>query len=368
MTALVYHVERTAGAGVAVSAFLLAYSVPSLLGPIAGVLADRVDQRNLMIGSDVARCIVFVLLGATLPSFPLLLGVIVVDALLATMFRPAGRTAVPTLVLRDELMTANAWLTTALNVGSAVGPLLGGVLVASVGISGSLYADAATFALSALFLTAIPALPPEAADERPGILASTREGFTFVLESPAMRAVAAGLLLGVAAASLDNVALVFMATRVFDAGATGFGLLNAAFGLGMLVASLWLVRRSKAGWATSLFVLGWFGSALGNVGVGLAPAISIAVTAQLIGGAANAISLVGGDTLVHENVPKATMGRAFGVIGAAPFAGMLIAYASGGFLVDAFGARATFVISGVATALVAVAVAVMLRTATGARN
>lgn len=364
LTALLLRVEATVGVGVAVTALLLAHAVPNgLLGPIAGTIADRIDQRAMMIAADLGRAVVFVAIAATLPPFPVLVGSMVVAAVLESAFRPAGRSAIPSLVGRGDLMTANSWLVSALNGGAALGPLIGGVLVAAIGVSGALYVNAATFMISAALLVGLPALrPDETEGERLGFFATTKEGIAFARRDPMMRAVALGLALGVATGALDNVALVFMATRVFDAGPAGFGLLESAFGIGMIAASLALVRRQPLS-AAALFTLGWFGTAIGNFGVGLAPAIYVAAAAQLFGGAGNGIGLVGGDTLIQENVPKAMMGRAFGVSGSAPFLGMLVAYGCGGFLVDLTSARTTFIVSGVATAIVSVLIWGLLKRA-----
>ncbi len=348
----------------AVSALLLAHAVPnSLLGPVAGTLADRVDQRLVLVGADIGRAFVFVAIAALLPPFASLIALVVLAAIFESGFRPAGRSVIPALVGPDDLVPANAWLVTALNAGAAVGPLVGGVLVASIGVSGALYVNAVTFVASAAFLVTLPAMRPEPVEgDQLGFIATIREGISFARTDPTMRAIVIGLVLGVAAGGLDNVALVFMATRVFDVGATGYGLLASAFGVGMIAVSLMLVRRNWMS-AAGLFALGWFGTAVGNFGVGLAPVVGIAIVAQLIGGAGNGVGLVGGDTLIQQRVPRAMLGRAFGITGSAPFIGMLIAYGAGGFLVDAFGARTTFMISGTATAVIAIGVALMLRKA-----
>ena len=347
----------------AVSALLLAHSVPnSLLGPIAGTFADRIDQRTLMIATDLGRAGVFILIAATLPSFAILVVLMTIAAVLETGFRPAGRSAVPALVEQSDLMSANAWLVTALNAGFATGPIIGGFLVATVGVPGALYANAGTFLVSALLLTRVPRLRAEDTEdeERMPFFATVREGLAFARKDRIVRAVVIGLFLGVAAAALDNVALVFMATRVLDAGPTGFGALETAFGIGMIAASLWLVRKTRFA-AAGLFAVGWLGTAIGTLGVGFAPALGIALAAHMIGGIGNGIVLVGGDTLIQQNVPKQMLGRALGIAGSAPFLGSLIAYTAGGVLVDTVGARATFIIAGVTTAIVAVVVAVMLK-------
>lgn len=318
-----------------------------------------------MVITDLGRAVLFIVIAATLPPFPVLVGLMTIAAILEAGFRPAGRSAIPALVSRSDLMSANAWLASALNAGFAVGPIIGGVLVAGIGVSGALYVNAATFVVSALLVLQLPRIKPEEIEaDRAGFFVTVREGLAFARRDPVMRAVFIGLGLGVAAAGLDNVALVFMATRVFDAGPTGFGILESAFGIGMIAASLLLVRRTRIP-AGAFFALGWFATAIGAFAVGVAPMISVAVLGQLIGGAGNGVELVGGDTMVQEHVPEAMRGRAIGIAGSAPFLGSLVAFTVGGFLVDSVGARTTFIISGVATAVVAIVVALMLK---GARS
>ena len=350
--------------GVAVSALLLAHSIPnSLLGPIAGTFADRIDQRTLMIATDLGRAAVFIVIAATLPPFPVLVGMMAIVAILETGFRPAGRSAIPALVGHSDLMTANAWLVTALNAGFAVGPLIGGLLVDGLGVPGALYVNAGTFIVSALLLMQLPRLRAEETDgEQLPFFATVREGLAYARRDPIMRVLVIGLILGVAAGGLDNVALVFMATRVLDAGATGFGALETAFGIGMLAASLWLIRKTRFS-AAALFAVGWVGTSIGTFGVGVAPVFAVAVGAHMIGGIGNGVGLVGGDTLLQQNVPKPMLGRAIGIAGSAPFLGSLIAYTGGGVLVDTVGPRATFIVAGIATAFVAALVAVMLKRA-----
>jgi MFS family permease len=79
---------------------------------------------------------------------------------LDTIFVPAGRSAIPAIVDEEDLLSANAWLGTALNMQVAIGPLLGGLFVATLGIRGALGADAVSFLLSAAVLLLVPKLPP----------------------------------------------------------------------------------------------------------------------------------------------------------------------------------------------------------------
>ena len=195
----------------------------------------------------------------------------------------------------------------------AIGPLLGGLLVASFGIRGALVVDALSFLLSAVVLLGVPALPPvrERAD-RSSFLTDTREGLAYVRRHAVARAVVVTLFLGVAFAGIDNVALVFLSREVLGAGALGFGVVAGAFGIGMLVASVVLssgraVRRARSS------------SEAGSsrppepCSRDSRPVLWLAVAAQAVGGIGNGADNVASDTLIQRSVPRDMLGRVFGV-------------------------------------------------------
>jgi MFS family permease len=347
ITSLVLHLQSTNGTGTAVGALLLAQALPHLIGPFAGVISDRTDQRRLMIGCDLGRVIVFGIAAWLLPALPGLIVLVATASILDTVFAPAGRSAVPAIVDEEDLLSANAWLGTALNMQVAIGPLLGGLLVAALGIRGALAADALSFLVSAAVLLGVPKLPPiRSLSERSSFLADTHEGLAYVRRHAVARAVVITLFLGVAFAGIDNVALVFLSRDVLGAGALGFGVVAAAFGMGMLVASVALSGgRSRS--PRTLFIGGWLLTAAGTLLTGLAPAVWVAATAQAIGGAGNGADNVASDTLIQRTVPREMLGRVFGVTSTAAFVGGGIAYAAGGPLLDATSPRFVFLVAAV---------------------
>lgn len=347
ITALVLHVGSTNGTGTAVGALLLAQALPHLAGPMAGVIADRIDQRRLMIACNVGNTVVFAMAAWLLPGLLGLMLLVATSSILDTIFGPAGRSAIPALVDEDDLLTANAWLGTALNMQVAIGPLLGGLFVATLGIRGALVADAASFLLSAALLLRVSPLPPNrSGSARTSFLADTWAGLAYVRRHAVARAVVITLFLGVAFAGIDNVALVFLSREVLGAGALGFGVVAAAFGIGMLVASIALSsgrRRSPR----MLFIGGWTLTAAGTFLTGIAPVLWFAVAAQAIGGLGNGADNVASDTLIQRSVPREMLGRVFGVTSTAAFVGAGIAYAAGGPLLDATSPRFVFLVAGV---------------------
>jgi MFS family permease len=359
LVALVLYVKGTGRGGLSVGALLLAQALPRFLGPIAGSLADRVDRRRLMIGCDLGQAAVFTAIVAWRPPFVYVLVLVVATALLDTTFGPASSSAVPLLVAPPDLIQANAWMGTTLNLQVAVGPFLGGLLVSLLGVRAGLLANAASFVLSAAFLARLPALTTAVADQTT-LLGETRAGLAYVWRSPLLRALVLSLFLGVAFAAVDNVALVFLTQNVLGAGAFGYGAVAAAFGVGMLAGSIALSWRPPRRNPYPLLLWGWALVGAGTLFTGLAPAIGAAVGAQAIGGLGNGLQNIASDTLVQQNVPGHMLGRVFGLVSTAAFGGSALAYAGGGVLLEATSPRATFVIAACGVCAVLVFLIVVL--------
>lgn len=350
LTALVLYIQDTRGTGTAVAALLLAQALPHLLGPVAGTVADRVDQRTLMIVCDLGRALLFGAAAWFLPSMGWLLVVMAAASTLDTLFAPAGRSAVPALVEDADLVNANAWLGTALNLQVALGPLIGGALVAVIHVRGALAVDAGSFLLSALLLLGVPKLLPSIRRaDRERFMPEMRAGLAYARSHPVARAVVVTLFLGVAFAGIDNVALVFLAREELRAGPAGFGAVASAFGVGMLVASVMLSRRTSSITPRALFIGGWVMTGLGTLFTAVAPAVWFAVAAQAVSGAGNGADNVASDTLLQRSVPRAMLGRVFGLTSTAAFVGGGLAYAAGGPLLDATSARTVFLIGAAGT-------------------
>ena len=361
LVALVVYVQQTQRRGVAVSALLLADTLPTLLGPLAGTLADRVEQRRLMLAAQAGQAVLYGAMAALLPPFPVLLVLVAAASLLATVFAPAGRSVVPNLVGPEDLVRANSWMGMALTLQGTIGPAVGGLLIAGAGIRGALWGNALSFAVSAALVGGLPALAPETAEkERVGLLKSTGEGLAYALGHPVARALIIGLGFGVLFAAVDDVALVFLAREELHAGAPGYGLLVSVYGIGFALGSLALMR-TRAGGAAAAFSFGLLLSGAGGLLTGLAPVLGLAAAAQAVAGSGNGLEVVATDTLVQRSVPRSHRGRVFGVVIAATLLGGAIARGLGGFLLDLTSARATFVIGGCGVLLVTLVAAVLFR-------
>jgi MFS family permease len=345
-TALLLHVQELEGSGIAVGALLLMMSLPRLLGPVAGAVADRVDQRRLMMATDLGQIAVIGAVAWFLPPLPVLLPLVAASTVLSTLFSPAGRSAIPELVAANELGSANALIGTGTNLGLAAGPAAAGLLYATLGIRGTLLIDVVTFVVSFALLSRLPPLRPEGDQEPQAFWIDVREGLSVVGANPVARAATIGLLLLVSFLALDNVASVFLARDVLGAGPQGYGLLASAWGVGMMMGSIAMVRASRKIEAGSLFLFGALLSGVGLLAAATAPTIAFAVVAFGVGGLGNGIDNVAVDTLIQEHVPRRVRARVFGVAHAGALAGDSLASFLGGPLVDFTSARFTLGVAG----------------------
>lgn len=332
----------------AVSLVLLAVALPRFLGPVAGALADRLDQRGLMAVCETGQAAVFGLLALLMPPLPVLVAFVLVSGCFATAFVPAGRSAVPALVPDRDLGRANALLGTAFNIQLAVGPTVGGLAVELGGARIAFAVNALTFLVSALVLTRLPALGNTTVHN--GLWRETVAGLRFVATTPGPRALVVSLFLAVSFAAVDNVALVFLVTELHGSPAD-FGLTQAAYGVGMLAASgllgFVLGRRS----AVALLVGGIGLVSTGAIATALLPALAAVAIAQAVGGMGNGAENIATDTLVQRITPRHLLGRAFGAIATAAQLGSAVAYVAAGPLIGLAGPRGAILVGGIGTGL-----------------
>jgi len=363
-TALVFVASRQDGPW-GVSLLLLANALPRLGGPLAGVLADRIRTRRLLVSCDLGSALVIGAIAATLPPLPILVALVVVAGVLATIRNPAGRSLVPALVDPADRAPANALFGLARTLQLAVGPGLGGLLAAGPGgAHTALAVDAATFIVSALLLTRLPALEP-ARDPAAGtgIWAEASAGLRYVATNRRVRILILTMFVIVAFAGVDNVALVFLTNDQLVSGPAGYGLAASAFGLGMLLASVACTRLMRGRSPAALLTVAIAASGVGMVSTGLAPVLAVVVAAQLVSGAGNAGENIGYDTVIQDAVPRALLGRVFGTLGTAAQLGAGFAYVTGGLLVNLAGARTAFVLAGTGTLAVLLVLVPALRDA-----
>jgi MFS family permease len=349
MVALVVLVVQITGSASAVGGALVARLLPTLASPLAGVLADRLDRRVVLVASDLVRAVlvlgmVFARDLVVLYALAFLLGAA------RTIFNPTIRAAFPSVVGEGDLTRANALVSGTYSVSITVGPALGGLLVATVGVGTAFVLDAVTYLISAALLSLIP-LPRPQGSEDAALVRELQSGFGYLLRAHLPLGIVLGAFLTVLATDITVPAEVFLAKETFGAGDAGYGLLVSLWGGGMVLGSALIAVLGDRANLVFLYFLGIFAWALALAGTGLSPTFVLALAALTVAGFSNGMDNVVTDTILQKRVPDALLGRVFSVRFLSYSAAETLAYFAGGMIVDAIGPRYTYLLAGIATAL-----------------
>ncbi|GAA1721395.1 MFS transporter [Nonomuraea bangladeshensis] len=229
-----------------------------LFGVLGGALVDRWDRRRTMWVTDAARAVLLAVPAAAAAldvlSIPLLAASAFLLALGGLFFDTAATAYLPDLLRRDPalLQRANARLRGAQTAASGfAGPPAGSALLA-LGRSVPLLADAVSFALSALLVRSLPAVPRPAAGARDSLLRQARAGAAYVFKDRLLLGLALRPAVGnVAFLAVETILALFAHERL-GVGALGFGLLLTAEAAGGLLGAgiaAFLGRRLGTGTA-----------------------------------------------------------------------------------------------------------------------
>ena len=366
MVALVVLIVQITGSASAVGGALVARLLPTIASPLAGVLADRLDRRVVLVASDLARAVLA--LGLIFVRDLVILYVLVfLMGLARTIFNPTIRAAFPGVVGGGDLTRANALISGTFSVSETVGPALGGLLVATVGVNAAFALDCATYLVSAAFLFRVPLSRPRR-DEDGDLARELKAGFTYLAGARMPLAIVVGAFLTMLTINTTIPAEVFLAKETFDAGDAGYGLLVGLWGGGMILGSAMIAALGDRVNLALFYFLAIFVSALALVGTSLSPTFVLALVALTIAGIANGIDEVTANTILQKRVPDALLGRVFAVRYLGFSAGDVLAFLLGGMIVDAVGTRLAYLFAGVATAVVGLLVLLLVTTTAFVRS
>lgn len=240
--ALVVLVFELTGSGLGVAGAVMFEVLPVLLlGPVAGLAADRLPRRSLMIVAALFQAAVALVLVIQADSVPVAYSVSFGLSIGVVLFNPAAGSLLPEVVGQEDLVTANtAMWTTAVTSQIALAPLAGFV-IAAWGVEVAFAINAATFVIAALLLIGLQAgrTPADIAVRGwTGVLA----GVQTVRTNPLLTRLAVVQVLASLSAGATSGLLVVLADRWLGVGTGGFGTLLAAIGVGAAAGPM-LFRR-----------------------------------------------------------------------------------------------------------------------------
>ncbi len=320
-----------------------------LLSLYAGVLADRVDRRKLLSGSQIAQGLFAALLATLTMAHVIAFWQIALLALLAgtaqALGSPAFQAIVPALVGREAVGNAIALNSAQFNLSRVIGPVVAGVLVGLVGEATSFWLNAVSFGAVVYVLTTIR-MPPDAALDRveQSVWGHLVDGLDYVRRQREL------LYLLVLAAVPTIFLLPYLtllpvfARDVLSIGAPGLGLLTAAMGTGALLGALAVAVLRPGGGDGRLMLGGLAVMGLGVVAFALSRSTALSCMALAVTGAAQVWYFTSANTLVQLLSPGRLRGRILSLYVLTSFGVMPIGSLGAGTLAQLVGAPTTLVV------------------------
>ncbi len=368
--ALLLIAYRELHSGWAIALVLLGEFLPGIfLAPVFGSLADRMSRRRLTISADLLRAASFVAL-ALVHSFTATVVLVLLAGIGTSMFRPAINASLPSMVEPERRSQLVALFYGSVNTGLMIGPALTAAMLLFTTPQVVLIANAATFLASALLLGGLDLGPhagdPEDGEAHKSIWAQTATGARAVAETPGVAVLIGVAALVVLTGAMFNVLAPLLATGPLHAGGTGYSVMMALYGTGM-VAGSW--ANAHAGSEVMALRRRWiFGIALSGVAMtaaALAPNFATAlISFTLIGLAENL--LVGPEMrLVQELVSERLLGRVFGFKDVLENVAFVTAFLGAGALLALAGIRTVFLAAALLTLGLAGVAAASFKTSPG---
>ena len=346
-------VYRVSGSRFALGVVAFAGYLPILcLAPAAGVVADRVERHRLIVVTQVLAMLLALALGTLVATRLVTVAAVVVIAgclgAVSAFDIPLRQAFIVEMVGPEDLPNAIALNSSIFNAARVVGPALAGSLVAAVGEAACFFLNAASYlaVLAALLSMRLNRVRRSAETPSP-VLAGFLSGLDYVRHEPPLRNLL--ILLGIVSGlGLQySILIPVFAKEIFHAGATGYGLLVTAAGIGSVVSALHLAARrySRTQHRRNLLAgLGMF--SVGVLGLTATRRLGFALWFQALAGYGAIRYLATTNTLLQLLVDERYRGRVMGL-----HTVMFLGTASAGSLVlgavaQRFGAPAAAAIAG----------------------
>jgi hypothetical protein len=341
--AMAWLVLQLTGSSLALGTVLVVQALPrAALMVVGGALADRVSPRLTMLGSMGLRAVVVAPLAVLVLTGRVQMwevyGIAAVFGIVDAFFFPARSSILPKVVADHELEPGNAVLNVTMSVSVILGPVLGGLIVAALGIGWAFAGDAISFALGFLIILWLPAATRAATgDAHPDgglggqIVAGLRYAWADVGIRVTLIVVA---VIDFGANGALGVGLPTLAHGRFDAGATGFGILLGAWGVGATAGALgagFVAPPKRFGWLIVLLCV-WLG--LGMIAVGAMPSLVPAAFLMAVTGVGTGVINTYGVSWLQRRTDPAMQGRVMSLVMLASMGLLPVSYAVSGAIAD----------------------------------
>jgi predicted MFS family arabinose efflux permease len=337
--------DHTHSALATTALWLCTLLVPALIGPAATARLDRGAMRRTLPALYLVEAAIFAALAlvSSAPWLPLVLVLAALDGTLALVGRALTKAAVAATLKPDgDLEPGNTLLNVSFSLCFAIGPALGGLVVAAYGVGAALWVSAAIFVAMTVTLATSRALPPAHPEHGDGWLARMRAGIGHALGNRAIRRILGAHATALVFAAMISPIEVIWAKDVIGGGAGGYGVVLSAWGAGTLVTGLLLVPFWRRLPVVARIPLGAGTMGVGYVVMTLAGSLPVGALGCFIGGAGNGFYFVSVVQAIQERVDDEYQGRVMGLLESTTAGCYGIGFLFAGVLTQLTSVRVTF--------------------------
>lgn len=345
---VVYVYDATQSAGW-VAAATVGRMVPRFIASLyAGVIAERTERVRLMVTADVLR---FVLMAAMAVAVAADVHPAVVIAMaglmsiLGSVYDPATAAMVPQLLGEDNLAAGNALTETINNVAIVVGPAVGALVLLAGSPALVMGLDALTFALSAVLVGRMTARSTPTKLSGGGPVKQVMVGVRAVTGSFSATILVSFTILTTALYGVDTVLFVFLSKDKLGTGATGYGYLLVALGVGGIIASFFVNRLAALPRLSVVLAVGMIVYAAPTALLVFVHSPSLAFGVQVVRGIATLLVDVLAITALQRSLAPELISRVFGVLWALAIAGLALGAFVTPFLLNGLGLDGTLYVA-----------------------
>jgi len=304
-----------------------------LLGPYAGVIADRTDKRRLMVALQSLMGVQALVLGVLAVSHDVTFWAVCVLALALglnnTFENPARQAFVLEMVGGDNVRNAVSLNSTMVNAARAVGPAVAGIIIVTAGVGVCFLLNALSFVAVVYSLVSMDKRALHRDQPVARAKGQLREGFRYIAHEPRLAVPLLMMALVGTLAYEFQVSLPVVAKQTFGGGAETYGFLTAAMGAGAVVGGLVTATRGKTGLkALSVAALA-FGLAI--LAASVSPVLALEYAALALVGWGSVSFLATGNSTLQLTAEPSMRGRVMGLwavafLGSTPIGGPAIGW------------------------------------------
>jgi len=310
---------------------------------VGGVIADRVERRKLMFTTQavamVLALVLAVLVSTGLVELWMVLLVAVGRGIALSFNLPARQSLISDLVPREILSSAIALNQATNNLTRVLGPAIGGILIASIGVAGAFYVNGFSF-LAVLYGLALMRFPPREVRQKQGLLTDLLGGLRYIRGEPNIRTLVMLALVPMILGQPYMTMLTVFASDVLRVGTSGLGLLMACSGAGAVCGALFIASRGAKGGRRRRMRIGLIAFGVTLLVFSLSPWLWLSAGTLLAVGFSQQVYNAQNNALVQEEVDPEYRGRVVSTLflnrGLVP-----LGTALAGFGTDLWGAPAT---------------------------